>query len=421
MWTGDRPHPDKLICEHAEIRGFRSGTLLPIPAGVDWPEQAVERIPAREFEPPFCPHPECPAHQPEGREYRYYRHASYFRKSDGRFVPRFRCLDCGGTCSQATFSTTYFLKRPELLPQIAAGLQAGSAHRQLARSLGCAPTTVMRQAARLGRHAILLLAFALDQFDSIEESVVYDDLETFAYSQEQAMGIGTAVGSESWFGYGLECAPHRRGGRRSPAQQAKLAKKPKTFPPGAYRKAFCNTVDLLVEKLPPGGTLDVITDGHPEYREGHRTHPKRHLVRHRVYPNPHRPHKGAPRSHEAIRRDQAMFPADLQHGLMRHTLANHGRETIAFGRRHNAVMERAFLMVVWRNFIKGRSERKPDRRTPAMLVGLTDEPWGWQRLLARRLFPSRQALPPGWRTFYRRDLVTPEVGRNQRHRAVYAA
>ena len=116
-----------------------------------------------------------------------------------------------------------------------------------------------------------------------------------------------------------------------------------------------------------------------------------------------------------------MFPVDLQHGLMRHSLANHGRETIAFGKRHNAVMERAFLMVAWRNFIKWRSERKPDRRTPAMLVGLAEEPWDWNRLLARRLFPPQQTLPPEWRSFYRRDLVTLEVGRNQRHRAIYAA
>ena len=388
---------------------------------MDWPEQAVERIPAGEFVPPFCPFPECSAHDPERVEYRYHKHASYFRKSDQRLIPRFRCLDCGRTCSQSTFSTTYFLKRPELLPQIAAGLQAGSAHRQLARSLGCSPTTVMRQAARLGRHALLLLAFALDKLDSLEESIAYDDFETFAYSQELPMGIGTAVGSESWFGYGLQCAPHNRTGRRSPTQQAKAARNPKNVASGAYRRAFHNTIDLLLKKVPVGSKLDLISDGHPEYPAGLRSHPLRSLVRHRVYRNPHRPHKGAPRSQAAIMRDQTMFPVDLQHRLMRHSLANHGRETIAFGKRHNAVMERGFLMLVWRNFIKWRSERKPDRRTPAMLVGLTDEPWDWQRLLARRLFPSQQNLPPEWRALYRRDLVTPEVGHNHRHRAVYAA
>ncbi|MCZ6650802.1 MAG: hypothetical protein O7D35_09040, partial [Acidobacteria bacterium] len=63
-------------------------------------------------------------------------------------MPRFRCRRCGGTFSRRAFSLTYYLKRPELLPRIAAGLQAASAHRQLARTLGCAPSTVTRLSAR---------------------------------------------------------------------------------------------------------------------------------------------------------------------------------------------------------------------------------------------------------------------------------
>ena len=387
---------------------------------MEWPERAVEQIPANDFVPPFCPFTECPAHRSDQEKYRYHRHGGYPRNRDRRIVPRFRCLDCGGTCSQATFSTTYFLKRPDLLPKIAAGLQAGSAHRQLARSFGCAPTTVMRQAARLGRHALLLMALALDKLETIGETVVYDDFETFAYSQERPMGIGTAVGSESWFVYGLQCATHRRAGRRSPTQRAKAARKPKQIVSGAYRSAFRRTVDLLLRKLPAEGQLDLVTDGHPGYRAGWVSHPSRRRIRHRIHPNPHRPHKGAPRSRQAIRRDRAMFAVDLQHGLMRHSLANHHRETIAFGRRHNAVMERVFLMAAWRNFIKGRSERKPDPTTPAMFLGLTDRPWDWPRLLAQRLFPSRTGLPKAWLSIYRRELITPEVGRNLRHHAVYA-
>jgi FixJ family two-component response regulator len=55
---------------------------------------------------------------------------------------------------------SYYSKRPELLVPIVAGLVGGSAHRQIARTLGCAPSTVTRSAARLGRHAMLLLATA---------------------------------------------------------------------------------------------------------------------------------------------------------------------------------------------------------------------------------------------------------------------
>jgi hypothetical protein len=123
--------------------------------------------------------------------------------------------------SQQTFSTTYYLKCPKLLAPVAAGLEAGSAHRQLGRSLCCAGSTVTRLAERLGRHAMLVQALALQQLARLAEPVVYDDFETFAGSQEQALGIGTAVGQDSWFVYGLDYVPHRRGGRRTPAQKAR--------------------------------------------------------------------------------------------------------------------------------------------------------------------------------------------------------
>ena len=77
-------------------------------------------------------------------------------------------------------------------------------------------------------------------------------------------------------------------------------------------------------------------------------------------------------------------------------------------------------MACWRNFIKGLSERKPDPTTPAMLLGLTDRPWDWPRLLAQRLFLWQHDLPPAWTTIYRRRLITPEVGRNLTHEPVYA-
>jgi hypothetical protein len=110
-----------------------------------------------------------------------------------------------------------------------------------------------------------------------------------------------------------------------------------------------------------------------------------------------------------------MFPADLLHALLRHSLAHHRRETIAFGRRLNALLERLFLAAVWRNFVKRRSERRPDKVTPAMSVGLTLEPWTWSRALSRRLFPNRESLTPLERKLYRRRWRTPVLPHNNLH------
>jgi hypothetical protein len=110
-----------------------------------------------------------------------------------------------------------------------------------------------------------------------------------------------------------------------------------------------------------------------------------------------------------------MFASDMLHALMRHTLAHHRRETIAFGRRLNALMERLALMAVWRNLVKLRSERRPEPVTPAMRLGLATEPWSWSRVLSRRLFPGRESMPLASRRLYRREWTTPLYPRNTLH------
>jgi hypothetical protein len=101
-------------------------------------------------------------------------------------------------------------------------------------------------------------------------------------------------------------------------------------------------------------------------------------------------------------------------------LAHHRRETIAFGRRMNALMERLFLAAIWKNFVKGRSERNPRSPAPATTVGLTSSKWNWARVFARRLFPDREAPAEVWLELYRRDWVTPVLTSNTRHRLVHA-
>jgi transposase-like protein len=381
----------------------------------------METLEPRDFVPDHCPWQECRSHPP-GERFRFHRHGIYIRKSDGRSVPRFLCLTCRRTFSLQTFSVTYYLKRADLVVPVAAGLNAGSAHRQLARSLGCNPSTVTRLAARLGRHALLLSAYVLGHLESVREPVVFDHFESFAYSQDYPLGIGTPVGQRSWFVYGIEPATRRRGGKSgSVAPARRKALKTGTYTkPGAYGRSVRNTVDRLLQAVPEHDGLDLISDGHPSYRREIERHPERSRIRHRVFPNPRRGTKGSPRTPEARERDREMFPVDLLHLLMRHSLAHHRRETIAFGRRHNAVMERMFLMVVWRNLVKRTSERDRQSDTPAMILGLARQPWSWPRVLARRLFPWRVSVPPSWMKIYRRAWITPTLPRNRSHNLKYA-
>ena len=357
--------------------------------------------------PRFCPRRDCPHHVvPPGETFRYKPAGGYNRK-DGRRVPRYRCLACFRTFGKQAFSVTYYLKRPELLPHVFAGLQAGSAHRQIARSLECAPSTVTRQSARLGRHALLLLAMSLLELDSLGEGLVADHYESFVRTQDYPLGIATVVGRESWFVYALEPAPHARTGKRTAFQEAIRKARPPQESKGGYLGSMVRILEALAHFFPSEGSIRLTTDGHGSYRQALERARFRNRFVHSAFPNVERGPKGAPRSAKAIARDRAMFPVDTLHGLIRHSISHHKRETIAFGRRTNALLERLYVFAAWRNFIKGVSERKPDRTTPAMKLGLTTEPWTWRRLLARRLFPGRIAVPESWLTIYRRGWITP--------------
>ena len=381
------------------------------------PKRSVEKTPPSAFRPKHCPWRQCANHKPRlRREFRYVRLGFFQRKGDGRRIQRFRCLTCGHTFSQQSFACTYYLKRPELLLPVAAGLNAGSAHRQLARSLGCAPSTVTRLSARLGRHALLFHARAMDQIPTITETVVLDHFETFAYSQNDPVGIATPVGHSSWFVFDLEPAPHRRAGRTTEFQRAKRARQDIAPPAeGQYTTSVLNVLDRLVDKIPPDGLLALNVDDHPAYPSALQRHPQGRRFQARVFPNPERGPKGAPRSDEAIHRDQALFPVDLLHLIWRHTCANHRRETIASARRTNAILERGYLMVVWRNFVKRRSEQRSRSDTPAMKLGLAQRPWTWSEVFSRRLFPERMKLPEPWMAVYQRKLVTPALKQNAAH------
>src|SRR6476660_9951377 len=215
-----------------------------------WPSTPVEHLGA--FQPAFCPRPECPEHRRTAPGYRFRRHGVYASRRRSR-VPRFLCLTCRRTFSRQTFAVSYYRKRPELMRPVAAGLVAGSAHRQLARNLGCAPSTVTRLSARLGRHALLLMARALEYLrGGLTEPVVLDHFETFEFTQDLPFGVATPVGRESWFVYGLDPAPHARTGARSAEQEERRTRRPARPRHGGYQESSTRTVRLLLSLCPRG-------------------------------------------------------------------------------------------------------------------------------------------------------------------------
>ena len=255
----------------------------------------------------------------------------------------------------------------------------------------------------------------------VEERLVLDHFETFEFSQDFPFGVATVVGADSWFVYALDPAPHMRSGRTTVWQKKRLRERPARRLHGHYEGSVRRVLDALLNLQPRQRVLSLVSDGHAAYRRALRAHPKRSRFALSQFRNPD-PRAATDRDvkREAKARNQAMFPVDLLHKLFRHSLAHHRRETIAFTRRINAAMERLALTLVWRNFVKRRSERRTASRSPAMHLGMTRKRWSWERVFARRLFFRHVRLAKPWGELYRRWWKTPVYSTNTIHGLVNA-
>jgi hypothetical protein len=323
-----------------------------------------------------------------------------------RGIPRFRCSHCRRTFSRQTFETTYWLRRPELLPAVFDRLVAGSGLRQIARGLGCAPSTVATHAARLGRHALVYLE-AHRPKGPPREPLVVDGFETFAFSQYYPLHLNLAVGAHSHFVYGFTESELRRKGRMTKDQKRRRAQEEDRGgrpDPRALERGMAELVALVV---PAGAGACLRSDEHPAYPRALRRLPDR-AIRHEVTP-----------STRARTARNPLFPVNRQDLMLRHCGANHRRETIAFSKLRAGVIERAALQAVFMGFCKPFSEKRQDA-TPAQRLGLTERRLGVRDVLARRLFASRVALPAVWQRYYERRVLTRRLPHSKPHTLRYA-
>ncbi len=359
-----------------------------------------------DFTPPFCPNARCDFHA-NPRGWRFVRWGTYLRTLPRvRRVPRFRCSHCRRSFSRQTFQTTYWLRRPELQATIFERLVAGSGLRQIARSLGCSPTTVMTHAARLGRHSLLFLA-ANKPKGAPQEPLVIDGFESFAFSQYYPLHLNLAVGAESHFVYGFTESELRRKGRMRPEQKRKRAQEEKDFGRPDPRAIENGVLALLETVIPEGGKARVRSDQHPAYPRAIRRLKNCNIVHELTS------------SKKARTTGNPLFPVNRQDEMLRHSGANHRRETIAFSKLRAGVIERAAIQLLWMSFLKSFSEKKQDA-TPAERIGARSERLTIRGLLHRRLFATRVSLPQPWLSYYRREVRTRRIPNSARHRLVLA-
>ena len=142
--------------------------------------------------PPHCTNPNCEYHSPQSAPWPVVHYGSFRRKSPPYIAHRYRCKACGRTFSTQSFQTSYWLKRPKLLPQVQKHATSGASNRQIARILGAAPATIDNHLARLGRHCLLLHRHLMAKASPFGD-IAIDGLVTFEYSQYFPYEIVAAV------------------------------------------------------------------------------------------------------------------------------------------------------------------------------------------------------------------------------------
>ena len=286
-------------------------------------------------------------------------------------------------------------------------LLACSAYRQIARELAVSPTTVLGQSARLGRHC-LLFHDALRPRSAPSEPLVVDGFESFESSQYHPVQFHLALGATSHFVYGFTDSELRRKGRMTEAQKERRAALEARFGRPDPKSIEREMAVLLAIVVPPGaGAVELRSDEHPAYPRALRRLPDRRFA-HRVTP-----------SRQPRTAHNPLFAANLADLLIRHSSANHKRETIAFSKRRQSAAERLAVWLVWRNTMKSFSERRQDA-SPAQRLGLLPRRLTVEDVLARRLWPTHRALPSRWAAYYWRDIPTRSIQNPARHRARYA-
>ena len=359
-----------------------------------------------DFEPPFCPNPECFYHNELRSGWPYKKIGFFTHRASPRRIQRFTCQACGRSFSTQTFSTTYWQKRPDLDSQLFTKATGCMANRQSARDLGVSPPTIDRHLARLGRHCLLLHAMMMRAAKPAARIVV-DGFVSFEWSQFFPFHHHLAVEKETDFFLYFTDSEVRRSGTMTPEQKLRREELETQYgrpDPAAVRKDMTELLEVVASGR-PGTTI---------YSDEHKAYPRAIkaaglMGSHEVTSS--RKHRG---------RSNPLWEVNLLDLLIRHGGANHKRETIAWSKRRQASAERMAIFLVWRNYMNGRREKNRASPTPAMARGMTQKRWTVADVLALRIFPSKVRLPSRWTEYYRRGVRTRPLGKQRRHDLKYA-
>ena len=351
------------------------------------------------FIPPFCPYPDCQYHQTPCDKF-YCRNGVYQIKRFPYVNQRYRCKGCLRIFCYSRFKLDFKEKQFGLNDPIFSLCVRGISNREIGRLLKVSENLVRGRIAKLMRWILLKQEFYLQEL-KIDEAIVYDGVENFAYSQFDPNNINQAIGKQSLFVYDFNYSPINRKGRMSERQKqlkSKLEEKHGKYDPRSIRKQTTKILKRLHQKT-INKTLVLYSDEHFHYRDSVQIDLKEiHIAHHTTSSKKYRNYKNN------------LFAVNNFDMLLRHQLAAFKRETIAFSKHPIGMIDKYVLFMGYRNFMRPRfiKEHKTDPEahleSAAMKIGLTRKILSFKEFFSEKIFPAHVQLNEDWKDYYRREL-----------------
>ena len=358
---------------------------------------AREQAKVFRFRPPYCANAICRWHRPEAcaQPSQFIRFGVRRIARHPYVIQRFRCRTCRATFASSFFTLQYRDKKPDSYEEIHDLLLLGVSGCGIGRLLKLDEDTVRRRKKKLARWALLNWARDLERTPLLE-SVAYDGLENFSFSQYDINNLNHAVGRESYYVYDFNLSPMNRKGKMNPWQKERKKQLEKAF--GKYdtrsiEKSSRRLFERLLAKT-PSATLNLHTDNHLAYRRAIAKMRCGKVLHSRIS------------SKVARNFHNRLFAINHTDMLSRHHLGNYKRETIAFAKNTVAMLESFVLLAVHKNYLRPRfwkpHVRDPlaHKESPAMKLNLRDKIQTFREFYCVRPCIDHVALSGDWTNLF---------------------
>lgn len=354
--------------------------------------------------PRFCPNSDCP-HSMNHKARWLVRNGHYRTQTHG-LVQRYKCRVCGAGLSDQSESLHYYAKRRLDLSLIYSRLRGGSSQRDIARELGTTRSSVAGAVLRLGRQAMAAHVNLMCGL-AVSGKLSFDGLLSVVSSADYPAHITALADTQSELILAMTHCVSERGGRRTQRQQSRIEAKRRVWrpSPGALKRSICLLVSELAGFAPPHPVL-IDTDCHPIYRVAIKQEPR--LRWHRN--TGQLCHRRTPGS-AARTAANPLSVVNFIDRMIRHRMAEHTRETIAFGRESTFQMHRMWLFAHDHNTRQPRRVATPELGTRAVVAGIPVRAVNrvHRQFFSRRISVRGLPVPRSIRQVWRAELQSPPV------------